>query len=203
MTVRHRQRKGARGSSFLYARERAFSKHPAFHAETARRFPAHSQITLHTPPAFPASFPPAQPAARPVWGKKGGFLRPQRPPAPPFTRPNAPFFPGAARFLPGARPDEAPACPGFARDPGARAHPRDPRNPRANGFFCPPAPTSARRAPPECPKVALPAAETAPPCAASPPVAATRRRRSARRPRRGTALGLGNPTAVVGFSTSP
>lgn len=190
MTVRHRQRKGSKSGFFLYAREKAFSKPPAFSAKTARRFPAHGPITLHTPPAFPASFPPAQPRCPPFSRQKGAFL-PPAPAVPAFWPARTPrFAPGAARFLPGARPDGDPACPGFARDPGARAHP--PGTPEAPAFaaflpararFCPPC---AARTPEGSP----PAAETTPPCAASPPVAAARRPKVSP-PRH--SLGAGNP----------
>lgn len=165
MTVRHRQRKGAKSGFFLYAREKAFSKPPAFSAETARRFPAHGQITLHAPPAFSASFRPSTAPLPAFFAAKRGF-----------------FAPSAARFLPGARPDGDPACPGFARDPGARAHPWDPGSPRVCGFFARPHPLlpavrrpNARRLPRPPPKPP----RRAPPARPLPPPAA---RRSARRP---------------------
>lgn len=192
MTVRHRQRKGAKGSSFLYARGKAFSKPPTFPPK-----PPEDSLHMAKEPFTPRQlsppvFAPAQPRCPPFSRQKGAFL----PPAPavpaPEGHPNAPFCPGASRFLPGARPDGDPACPGFARDPGVRAHPLGPRNPPRVRLFCPPAPAFARRAPPERPKVAPPAAETTPPCAASPPVAAARRRGSAAAPPRHS-LGAGNP----------
>ena len=158
MTVRHRQRKGAKSGFFLYAREKAFSKPPAFSAETARRFPAHGQITLHAPPAFSASFRPSTAPLPAFFAAKRGF-----------------FAPSAARFLPGARPDGDPACPGFARDPGARAHPWDPGSPRVCGFFARPHPLLPARAPPAARKSPA-AAETPPATARAQPVAAPRRR---------------------------
>ena len=158
---------------------------PTHAASFSRQFSAR---TAHRPPRL---------------GQKKGLFAPQRPPTPPYARPNAPFCPGAARFLPGARPDEAPAGPGFARDPGTRAHPWDPGSPRVCGFFArlrplPPAvrrPNARRlpRPPPKPPRRAPPARPLPPPAA----------RRSARRPRRGTALGLAPPTAEVGFPASP
>ena len=182
MTVRHRQRKGAKSGFFLYAREKAFSKPPAFSAEVARRFPAHGQITLHAPQAFSASFRPSTAPLPAFFAAKRGFFAPNARRTRLFARPNTPVLPRLRPFLPGAHPDEAPACPGFARDPGARAHPRDPRKPPRVRLFCPPAPASARRAPPERPKVAPPAAESAPPCAAARPLPPPAARRSARRP---------------------
>ena len=182
MTVRHRQRKGAKSGFFLYAREKAFSKPPAFSAETARRFPAHGQITLHAPPAFSASFRPSTAPLPAFFAAKRGFFAPNARRTRLFARPNAPFCPGSARFLPSARPDGAPACPGFARDPGARAHPWDPGSSRVCGFFARPRPLppavrrpNARRLPRPPPKPP----RRAPPARPLPPSAA---RRSARRP---------------------
>lgn len=179
MTVRHRQRKGAKSGFFLYAREKAFSKPPAFSAETARRFPAHGQITLHAPQAFSASFRPSTAPLPAFFAAKGGFFAPNARRTRLFARPNAPFCPGSARFLPGARRMETRLGPVLPGTP-APAHTPGPRKPPPVRLFCPPAPASTRRAPPERPKVALPAAETTPPCAACPPVATARR--SPRRP---------------------
>lgn len=175
MTVRHRQRKGAKSGFFLYAREKAFSKPPAFSAETARRFPAHGQITLHAPQAFSASFRPSTAPLPAFFAAKRGFFAPNARRTRLFAHPNAPVLPRCRPFLPGAHPDEAPACPGFARDPGAGAHPRDPESPRVCGFLARPRPLppvlrrpNARRLP-----------RCAPPERPLPPPAA---RRSARRP---------------------
>ena len=144
MTVRHRQRKGAKSGFFLYAREKAFSKPPAFSAETARRFPAHGQITLHAPQAFSASFRPSTAPLPAFFATKRGFFAPNARHTRLFARPNAPVLPRRCPVLPGAHPDEAPACPSFARDPGARAHPGTPEAPACAAFL----PARARFHPP-------------------------------------------------------
>lgn len=137
-------------------------------------------------PTRPASFlrqfsPQHSPVARLFRGKKGLFC-PQRPPYPPFCPPERPVLPRRRPFFARRAPGWSPGLPRFC--PGLRRlrTPSGPRKPPRVRLFCPPAPASARRAPPERPKVAPPAAETDPLCAASPPVAAARARRSARRP---------------------
>ena len=202
MTVRHRQRKGAKSGFFLYAREKAFSKPQLFPPK-----PPEDSLKVPNNPTRPASFlrqfsPQHSPVAHLFRGKKGLF-RPQRPPYPPFCPPERPVLPPAPPVF----------CPARARMetrlalvlPGTPAPAHTPGTPEAPHvrLFCPPAPASARRAPPERPKVAPPAAETTPPCAASPPVAAARRPKVSPPPRRGTALGLETPTAEVGFPASP
>ena len=175
MTVRHRQRKGAKSGFFLYAREKAFSKPPAFSAETARRFPAHGQITLHAPPAFSASFRPSTAPLPAFFAAKRDFFAPSARRTRLFARPNAPFCPRRRPFVARRAPGWRPGLPWFCPGPRRPRTPLGPRKPPRVRLFCPPAPASARRAPPERPKVAPPAAETTPPCAACPPVAAARR----------------------------
>ena len=174
MTVRHRQRKGAKSGFFLYAREKAFSKPPAFSPK-----PPEDSLKVPNNPTRPASFlrqfsPQHSPVARLFRGKKGLFC-PQRPPYPPFCPPERPVLPRLrpffARRAPGWRPGLPRFCPGTRRP---RTH-LGPRKPPCVRLFCPPAPASARSAPPKRPKVAPPAAETDPLYAASPPVAAARR----------------------------
>lgn len=202
MTVRHRQRKGAKSGFFLYAREKAFSKPQLFPPK-----PPEDSLKVPNNPTRPASFlrqfsPQHSPVARLFRGKKGLFC-PQRPPYPPFCPPERPVLPPAPPvFCPARARMETrlalvlPGTPAPAHTPGT------PEAPRVR-LFCPPAPASDRRAPPERPKVAPPAAETTPPCAACPPVAAARRPKVSPPPRRGTALGLATPTAEVGFPASP
>ena len=127
------------------------------------------RITLHTPPAFPASSTPEILAARPVWGKKGAF-----PPANPaetrlFAR-RPPFFPPERPAVrPGTRPFSARRAPGTRRPrktrrPGSRPRVRDfppearqlsPPKPRprppARRFPPETPPKPARQAPPEAP----------------------------------------------------
>ena len=192
MTVRHRQRKGAKSGFFLYAREKAFSKPQLFPPK-----PPEDSLKVPNNPTRPASFlrqfsPQHSPVARLFRGKKGIFC-PQRPPYPPFCPPKRPVLPRLRPFFCPARARMetrlAPVLPGTP----APAHTPGPRKPPPVRLFCPPAPASARRAPPERPKVAPPAAETAPPCAASPPVAAVRRPKVAPPPPSRHTLGAGQP----------
>ena len=202
MTVRHRQRKGAKSGFFLYAREKAFSKPQFFPPK-----PPEDSLKVPNNPTRPASFlrqfsPQHSPVARLFRGKKGLFC-PQRPPYPPFCPPERPVLPPAPPvFCPACTRMETRLAPVFPGTPAPAHTPGTPEAPRVR-LFCPPAPASARRAPPERPKVAPPAAETTPPCASCPPVAAARRPKVSPPPRRGTALGLATPTAEVGFPASP
>ena len=181
MTVRHRQRKGAKSGFFLYAREKAFSKPQLFPPK-----PPEDSLKVPNNPTRPASFlrqfsPQHSPVARLFRGKKGLFA-PQRPLYPPFCPPERPVLPRLRPFFARRAPGWRPGLPRFF--PGPR-RPRTPLGPRKfprMRLFCPPAPASARRAPPERPKVAPPAAETTPPCAVSLPVAAARRPKVSRRP---------------------
>ena len=148
--------------------------------------PPEDSLKAPNNPTRPASFlrqfsPQHSPVAHLFRGKRG-FFAPNARRTRLFARPNAPFCPGSTRFLPGARPDGDPACPRFCPGPRRPRTPLGPRKPPRVRLFCPPAPASARRAPPERPKVAPPAAETTPPCAASPPVAAARRPKVSPRP---------------------
>ena len=181
MTVRHRQRKWAKSGFFLYAREKAFSKPQLFPPK-----PPEDSLKVPNNPTRPASIlrqfsPQHSPVAHLFRGKKGLFC-PQRPPYPPFCPPERPVLPRLrpffARRAPGWRPGLPPVLPGT---PASAHTPGTPEAPRVR-LFCPPAPASARRAPPERPKVAPPAAETTPPCTASPPVAAARRPKVSPRP---------------------
>ena len=192
MTVRHRQRKGAKSGFFLYAREKAFSKPQLFLPK-----PPEDSLKVPNNPTRPASFlrqfsPQHSPVARPFRGKNGLFC-PQRPPYPPLEAAQTPLFaPVRLGFRP-ARPGKRPGRPAFC--PGSR-DPRTPlgplKHPRVR-LLRPPAPASTRCAPPERPKVAPPAAETAPPCIASPPVAAARRPKVSPTPPPRHSLGAGNP----------
>ena len=139
MTVRHRQRKGAKGKSFLYARGKAFPK-PQLFRRNRPKIPRRHRITLHTPPAFSASFRPATAPLPALFAAKRGFFAPTPAVPAPEGRPNAPFCPGAARFLPGPAPEKGPTWPGFARDPGARAPPQVPRKRPRVRLFAPIAP---------------------------------------------------------------
>ena len=202
MTVRHRQRKGAKSGFFLYAREKAFSKPPAFSPK-----PPEDSLKVPNNPTRPASFlrqfsPQHSPVARLFRGKKGLFC-PQRPPYPPFCPPERPrFAPAPPVFCPARARMETRLAPGFARAPGARAHPWDPGSPACAAFLpartrlCPPC---AARTPEGCParRRNHPAVRRQPArCRRPPPEGQPA-------PRRGTALGLETPTAEVGFPASP
>ena len=163
MTVRHRQRKGAKGKSFLYARGKAFPK-PQLFRRNRPKIPRRHRITLHTPPAFSASFCPATAPLPALFAAKGGFSPPTPAVPAPEGRPTAPFCPGAARLSPGAPRKEAPAA---ASKPGARPAPEARKRPRVR-LFAPFAPVfsavrrpNARmlpRPPPKPPRRAPPAA---------------------------------------------
>ena len=146
MTVRHRQRKGAKGKSFLYARGKAFPK-PQLFRRNRPKIPRRHRITLHTPPAFSASFRPATAPLPALFAAKRGFFAPTPAVPAPERRPNAPFCPGAVRLLPGPAPEKGPAWPGFAPDPGPRTPLAPRKRPRVR-LFAPIAPVFSRRAPP-------------------------------------------------------
>lgn len=187
MTVRHRQRKGTKSGFFLYAREKAFSKPPTFPPKPPEDS-LHRGKQPYTPRQLsPPVFAPAQPRCPPFSRQKGAFLPPTPAVPAPEGRPNAPFCPGAARFLPGARPDEAPGCPGFARNPGTRAHPWDPGCARVCGFFARPRPLPHAVRRPNVRRLPRP------PCTASPPVAAARRPKVSPPTPPRHSLGAGNP----------
>ena len=178
MTVRHRQRKGAKSGFFLYAREKAFSKPQLFPPK-----PPEDSLKVPNNPTRPASFlrqfsPQHSPVARLFRGKKGLFC-PQRPPYPPFCPPERPVLPRRRPFFARRAPGWRPGLPRFCPGPRHPRTPSGPRKPPRVRLFCPPAPASARRAPPERPKVA-------PLCAARTPVAAARRPKVSPPPRRGT-----------------
>lgn len=192
MTVRHRQRKGAKGNSFLYARGKAFSKPPTFPPK-----PPEDSLKVPNNPTRPASFlrqfsPQHSPVARLFRGKKGLFC-PQRPPYPPPKGARTPrFAPAPPVFCParpGKSPGSGPKRPRLpARKPGA-SHPRMPGSARVCGFL-PRLRPPVRRPPPE---KAPPPPKPRPPSPPNPPpVAAAHRRGSARPPRQGTAFGQGN-----------
>lgn len=195
MTVRHRQRKGAKGSSFLYARGKAFSKPQIFPPK-----PPEADGTWANNPSRPASFlrqfsSQHSPVARPFRGKKGLFC-PQRPPYPPPKGARTPrFAPAPPGFCP-ARPGKAPARarkgPGFSPGTPARTQPRMPGSPRVCGFFARPHPLLPAVRRPNARRLPLPPPKPprrAPPARPLPPTAA---RRSAAAPPRHS-LGAGNP----------
>ena len=148
MTVRHRQRKGAKGKSFLYARGKAFPKPPVFPPK-----PPEDLLTLPDNPTHPASFlrqfsPRHSPVARPFRGKKGLFAPNARRTRPPRRAPERPVLPRRRPAFARPGPGKRPAWPGFARDPGARAHPPAPRKRPRVRLFAPIPPVFSRRAPP-------------------------------------------------------
>jgi len=180
MTVRHRQRKGAKSGFFLYAREKAFSKPQLFPPK-----PPEDSLKVPNNPTRPASFlrqfsPQHSPVARLFRGKKGLFC-PQRPPYPPFCPPERPrFAPAPPVFCPARARMETRLAPVLPGNPAPAHTPGTPEAPACAAFL--PArvrfrPPCAARTPEGCP-----AAETTPPCAASPPIAAARRPKVSPRP---------------------
>lgn len=177
MTVRHRQRKGAKSGFFLYAREKAFSKPQLFPPK-----PPEDSLKVPNNPTRPASFRPSTAPLPAFFAAKGGFFAPNARRTRLFARPNAPFCPGSARFLPGGAPGWRPGLPRFCPGPRRRRTPPGPRKPRVCGFFARPRPLppAVRRPntrglpspPPKPPRRAPPARPLPPPAA----------RRSARRP---------------------
>ena len=201
MTVRHRQRKGAKSGFFLYAREKAFSKPQLFPPK-----PPEDSLKVPNNPTRPASFlrqfsPQHSPVARLFRGKKGLFC-PQRPPYPPFCPPERPrFAPAPPVFCPARARMETRLAPVLPGKPAPAHTPGTPEAPACAAFL----PARARFRPPCAARTpeGCPAAETTPPCAASPPIAAARRPKVSPPTRRGTALWLATPTAEVGFPASP
>lgn len=192
MTVRHRQRKGAKSGFFLYAREKAFSKPQLFPPK-----PPEDSLKVPNNPTRPASFlrqfsPQHSPVARLFRGKKGLFC-PQRPPYPPFCPPERPVLPPAPPvFCPARARMETRLAPVLPGTPAPAHTPWDPGSPRVCGFFARPRPLlpavrrpNARRLPRPPPKPP----RRAPPARPLPPTAA---RRSAAAPPRHS-LGAGNP----------
>ena len=182
MTVRHRQRKGAKSGFFLYAREKAFSKPQLFPPK-----PPEDSLKVPNNPTRPASFlrqfsPQHSPVARLFRGKKGLFC-PQRPPYPPFCPPERPVLPPAPPvFCPARARMETRLALVLPGTPAPAHTPWDPGSPRVCGFFARPHPLlpavrrpNARRLPRPPPKPP----RRAPPARPLPPPAA---RRSARRP---------------------
>lgn len=167
MTVRHRQRKGAKGSSFLYARGKAFSKPPPFPPK-----PPEDSLKVPNNPTRPASFlRQFRPSTAPLpalFAAKRGFFAPNARRTRPRRAPDRPVLPRRRPVFARCTPEKAPA----------RAR---------KGPGCPPG-SLARHSPgsPQAPGCAA-FAQLAP--ARAPPAA----RRSARPPRQGTALGQGNP----------
>ena len=162
MTVRHRQRKGAKGKSFLYARGKAFPK-PQLFRRNRPKIPRRHRITLHTPPAFSASFRPDTAPLPALFAAKRGFFAPNarrtRPPKGARTPRFAPAPPGFCPPGPGKRPGLARFCPGSRR-------PRTPLTPRKRPrvrLFAPIAPvfSAVRRLPPAETPPAKPAARPA------------------------------------------
>ena len=154
MTVRHRQRKGAKSGFFLYAREKAFSKPQLFPPK-----PPEDSLKVPNNPTHPASFlrqfsPQHSPVARLFRGKKGLFC-PQRPPYPPFCPPERPVLPRLRPFFARRAPGWRPGLPPVLPEPPAPAHtPGTPEPPACAAFlpartrFCPPC---AARTPEGCP----------------------------------------------------
>lgn len=195
MTVRHRQRKGAKAVS-SYMRVKRLFRSPSFFRRNRPKIPC----TWSNNPTHPASFlrqfsPQHSPVARLFRGKKGLFC-PQRPPYPPFCPPERPrFAPAPPVFCPARARMETRLAPVL---PGTPAPAHTPGTPEA--LAC---------------AAFLPArARFRPPCAARTPEGCPIRRRNqpavrrqparCRRPPpcRGTALGLASPTAEVGFPAS-
>ena len=147
MTVRHRQRKGAKSGFFLYAREKAFSKPKLFPPK-----PPEDSLKVPNNPTRPASFlrqfsPQHSPVARLFRGNKGLFC-PHRPPYPPFCPPERPVLPRRRPFFARRTPGWSPGLPRFCPGPRRpRTPPWDPGSPRVCGFFaCPhPLPPAVRR----------------------------------------------------------
>ena len=137
---------------------------------------------VHAPPAFSASFRPSTAPLPAFFAAKRDFFAPSARRTRLFARPNAPFCPRRRPFFARRAPGWRPGLPWFCPGPRRPRTPLGPRKPPRVRLFCPPAPASARRAPPERPKIAPPTAETTPPCAASLPVAAARRPKVSRRP---------------------
>lgn len=192
MTVRHRQRKGAKSGFFLYAREKAFSKPQLFPPN-----PPEDSLKVPNNPTRPASFlrqfsPQHSPVARLFRGKKGLFC-PQRPPYPPFCPPERPVLPPAPPvFCPARARMETRLAPVLPGTPAPAHTSWDPGSPCVCGFFARPHPLlpavrrpNARRLPRPPPKPP----SRAPPALPLPPTAA---RRSAAAPPRHS-LGAGNP----------
>ena len=202
MTVRHRQRKGAKSGFFLYAREKAFSKPQLFPPK-----PPEDSLKVPNNPTRPASFlrqfsPQHSPVARLFRGKKGLFC-PPTPAVPAFLPARTPrFAPAPPVFCPARarmKPRLAPVLPGPRRP---RTPPGAPESPACAAFlpartrFCPPC---AARTPEGCParRRNHPAVRRQPARCRRPPP------ESQPPPRRGTPLGLATPTAEVGFPASP
>ena len=145
----------------------AFRSPPTFRPDSEKTWDS-CRITLHTPPAFPASSAPENPRRPPLWGKKGAFS-PASPaetrffcPPPAIFPPEHPAVrPGPARFPPGARPG-----------PAARAKPGAPAAARVCEIFRPKPPAFPAETPPapaSPPFFARKPAETRPPSPARSP----------------------------------
>lgn len=133
MTVRHRQRKGAKGKSFLYARGKAFPKPPVFPPK-----PPEDLLTLPDNPTHPAAFSArVRPATAPLpalFAAKRGFFAPTPAVPAPRRAPERPVLPRRRPVFPGTAPEKGPAWPGFARDPGAAHTPGAPEAPACAAF---------------------------------------------------------------------
>ena len=133
MTVRHRPRKGAKGKSFLYAHGKAFPK-PQLFRRKRPKIPRRRRITLHTPPALPASFRPATAPLPALFAAKRGFFAPNARRTRPRRAPERPVLPRRRPAFARPAPEKGPAWPGFARDPGAAHTPDAPEAPACAAF---------------------------------------------------------------------
>ena len=133
MTVRHRQRKGAKGKSCLYAHGKAFPK-PQLFRRKRPKIPRRRRITLHTPPALPASFRPATAPLPALFAAKRGFFAPNARRTRPRRAPERPVLPRRRPAFARPAPEKGPAWPGFARDPGAAHTPDAPEAPACAAF---------------------------------------------------------------------
>ena len=201
MTVCHRQRKGATGSSFLYARGKAFSKPPPFPPK-----PPEDSLKVPNNPTRPASFlRQFRPSTAPLpalFAAKRGFFAPNARRTRPRRAPDRPVLPRPARFLRGAprkKPRLGPKKAPAARPESWRATAREARK-RPGVRLLPSLRPPVRRPPPEK--------------ASSPPKPRQPSRRPARchcpppegqpaRPAKAQPWGKATPTAVVGFPVSP
>lgn len=191
MTVRHLQRKGAKGSSFLYARGKAFSKPPPFPPK-----PPEDSLKVPNNPTRPASFlRQFRPSTAPLpalFAAKRGFFAPNARRTRPRRAPDRPVLPRRRPVFARCTPEKAPARarkgPGCPPGSLARHSPGSPQAPGCAAF----AQLAPARAPPAARK-SLVAAETSPAKPPPRPLPLPAARRSARPPRQGTALGQGNP----------
>ena len=118
---------------------------PTFRPDSEKTWDS-CRITLHTPPAFPASSAPENPRRPPLWGKKGAFS-PASPAETRFFCPPPAIFPPEVASFPRRNPARArqPAVfrPKPRRNPPAKPRPkprlgRARRQPRQSAARTPP-----------------------------------------------------------------